>query len=146
MRASIDQIQEEIVSEYAVLAEDLEMTLHYLMDEGKKLPALSAEEQKDAHLVRGCQSRVWLLAECRKGYMYYRAQSDAAITRGLVSLLLRVFDGQSAEDVLRSRLVFPDRIHMERFIGTQRSGGFLLMSVQIKKHAAEALSNFKSTL
>lgn len=135
MSATIAAIQEEIISEFSLLAEDTELTLHHLMDQGRTLLPFPEESKKDKHLVKGCQSKVWLLSSCKEARMCYRATSDAAITRGLVSLLLRIFSGQPAAAILRSELFFPARIHMDRFIGTQRSGGFSLMFSQIKQHA-----------
>ncbi len=136
--SAIDDTQEQIITEFAVLAEDLELTLHHLIDQGRLLPPLATDEQQNAYLVEGCQSSVWLLADCRAGNMYYRAQSDAAITRGLISLLLRIFSDRPIADILQSKLFFPTRIHMDRFIGTQRTSGFSRMVMQIKQHALDA--------
>ena len=131
----IDAIQEEIIDEFVALTEDVELSLLHLIDQGEKLPPLPTADQQEQHLVKGCQAKVWLLADIKDGRMYYRAQSDAAITRGLVSLLLRIFSGQYPSDILQTELFFPTRMQMQRFIGTQRTGGFAQMLQHIKQQA-----------
>ena len=142
MPATIADIQEEIVQEFTLLSEDLELTLYHLIDQGKQLPELPTSDQQTQYLVKGCQAKVWLLSESRDERIYYRAQSDAAITRGLVSLLLRTFSGQRPLDILQAELFFPTRIQMHRFIGTQRSGGFVQMFTHIKQHALQYAKTF----
>ena len=135
MAETIAAIQEEIIEEFVTLAEDVELSLYYLIDQGEKLPPLLSTGQKDQYLIKGCQAKVWLLSDVRDERVYYRAQSDAAVTRGLVSLLLRIFSGQRPSDILQAELFFPSRIQMQRFIGTQRTGGFAQMLTQIKRYA-----------
>ena len=135
MRASISSIQDEIVEEFALLSEDMELTLHHLIDQGKLLPVFSSEEMRDEYLVRGCQSKVWIQSTAEGDRVYYRAQSDAAVTRGLVGLLVRIFSGQRALDITTAELFFPARVGMGRFVGTRRSGGFAMMCSEIKKQA-----------
>ena len=140
--ASISAIQEDIIEEFAVLSEDMEFTLYHLIDQGKLLPTFSPEEMRDEYLVQGCQAKVWIRSIAEKDRLYYRAQSDAAVTRGLVGLLVRIFSGHLALDILRAELFFPARIGMSRFVGTKRSGGFAMMCSEIKKQA-QAFSSSK---
>jgi cysteine desulfuration protein SufE len=99
------------------------------------LPPFPAEGRIEENIVKGCQSKVWLTAKLNGDKVYFAADSNTAITKGLVSLLIRIFNGQSPDDILRSELYFMQRIGMERFIGTQRSNGFAAMIKQMKLYA-----------
>lgn len=132
---SVNDIQDSIVEEFSVLDGDQEMTNFYLMDLGQKLPSMPEEIKTDDNIVKGCQSTVWLNANMKDGRVYFQADSNTAITKGLVSLLVRTFSGQSPDDIINAELYFPERIHMNRFIGTQRSNGFLAMIKQFKVYA-----------
>jgi cysteine desulfuration protein SufE len=85
--------------------------------------------------VKGCQSKVWMTASIEDELVYFSADSNTAITKGLVSLLVRIFSGQKPEDILNADLYFMKKIGMERFIGTQRSNGFAAMIKQMKLYA-----------
>jgi len=132
---TIDQVQDEIISEFALLDGDMEMTVFYIMELGQKLPALAEADHVDENIVKGCQSKVWLTATMKDDLIHFSADSNTAITKGLVSLLTRIFNGQSPDDILRSDLTFMHKIGMERFIGTQRSNGFAAMIKQMKLYA-----------
>lgn len=132
---TIDQIQDEIINEFALLDGDMEMTVFYIMELGQKLPDMPESEKTDDNIVKGCQSKVWLTAAMNDGKIHFSADSNTAITKGLVSLLTRIFNGQSPDDILKAELNFMSRIGMERFIGTQRSNGFAAMIKQMKLYA-----------
>jgi len=132
---TITQIQDEIISEFSLLDGDMEMTVFYIMELGQKLPALKEEDRTEDNIVKGCQSKVWMAAHMDNGRIYFEADSNTAITKGLVSLLIRIFNGQTPEDILGADLYFMNKIGMERFIGTQRSNGFAAMIKQIKFYA-----------
>jgi cysteine desulfuration protein SufE len=132
---SINEVQDEIVNEFSLLDGDMEMTVFYIMELGQKLPEMPEAEKTDENIVKGCQSKVWLTGRLEDGSVYFTADSNTAITKGLVSLLTRVFNGQSPEDILNSNLYFMKKIGMERFIGTQRSNGFAAMIRQMKLYA-----------
>lgn len=132
---TIDEKQEEIVKEFSLLDGDQEMTIYYVMELGQKLPAFNESERKEENEVKGCQSKVWMTAKLENEKMILSADSNTAITKGLVSLLVRIFSGQRPNDILLSELTFMKRIGMERFIGTQRSNGFAAMIKQIKMYA-----------
>jgi cysteine desulfuration protein SufE len=129
------EIQEEIINEFALLDGDMEMTVFYIMELGQKLPAFPEEERTESNIVKGCQSKVWLTARLEDGKIYFLGDSNTAITKGLVSLLIRIFNGQSPQTILNTELFFIQRIGMERFIGTQRSNGFASMIKQMKLYA-----------
>jgi cysteine desulfuration protein SufE len=132
---SVQEIQEEIISEFSLLDGDQEMTVFYIMELGQKLPEMPASEKNEDNIVKGCQSKVWLTAKLSGNQMTFHADSNTAITKGLVSLLLRIFNGQTPETILNGDLFFMHKIGMERFIGTQRSNGFAAMIKQMKLYA-----------
>lgn len=132
---TINQIQDDIINDFSLLDGDMEMTVFYIMELGQKLPEMPEVEKTEENIVKGCQSKVWLAASLENNKVYFRADSNTAITKGLVSLLTRIFNGQSPEDILRADLYFMTRISMDRFIGTQRSNGFAAMIKQMKLYA-----------
>ncbi|MEQ9287090.1 MAG: SufE family protein [Cyclobacteriaceae bacterium] len=131
----IDKIQEEIIEEFSLLDGDMEMTIGYLMELGEKLPELSEADRDEKNIVKGCQSKVWLIASEAEGKVLFQADSNTAITKGLVSLLVRVLSGQTPDDIINVDLYFKEKIGMSRFIGTQRSNGFAAMIKQMKNYA-----------
>jgi cysteine desulfuration protein SufE len=132
---TIDERQNELIEQFQLLDGDMEMTLHYVMELGNELPPYPEEYRLEENIVKGCQSKVWLTAEMKDGKMHLGADSNTAITKGLVAMLLHVVNNQSPTDVLEAKLFFPERIGMSRFIGTQRSNGFAAMIKQIQYYA-----------
>ena len=132
---TINQIQDEIISDFSLLDGDMEMTVFYIMELGQKLPEMPEQEKTEQNIVKGCQSKVWLTASLKDNKIYFRADSNTAITKGLVSLLARIFNGQTPDAILTADLYFMKRIGMDRFIGTQRSNGFAAMIKQMKLYA-----------
>jgi cysteine desulfuration protein SufE len=131
----INEIQDEIINEFSLLDGDQEMTVFYIMELGQKLPDMPESEKTEQNSVKGCQSKVWMNAKLADGKIFFLADSNTAITKGLVSLLIRIYNGQSPDEILNADLYFMKRIGMERFIGTQRSNGFAAMIKQIKLYA-----------
>ncbi|MCI0751829.1 MAG: SufE family protein [Flammeovirgaceae bacterium] len=132
---TINQLQNEIISEFSLLDGDMEMTVFYIMEVGQKLPEMPETDKTEDNIVKGCQSKVWLTAKLEDDKIYFTADSNTAITKGLVSLLVRIFNNHSPEEILSSDLYFMQKIGMERFIGTQRSNGFAAMIKQMKLYA-----------
>lgn len=132
---TIAEIQDEIINEFSLLDGDMEMTVFYIMELGQKLPVMPETEKIEENIVKGCQSKVWLTAKLEDGKIFFTGDSNTAITKGLVSLLVRIFNGQSPETILSANLYFMQKIGMERFIGTQRSNGFAAMIKQMKIYA-----------
>jgi cysteine desulfuration protein SufE len=132
---TVNQVQDEIINEFSLLDGDMEMTILYIMELGQKLPPINDSERSEGNEVKGCQSKVWLVARYEDGKLFFEADSNTAITKGLVSLLIRIFSGQSTDDILNADLYFMKKIGMERFIGTQRSNGFAAMIKQMKIYA-----------
>ena len=132
---SINQIQDDIIEKFSMLDGDMEMMIGYLMELGEKLPEMPEALKTEDNIVKGCQSKVWLVADEEDGNLYFQADSNTAITKGLVSLLVSILGGQKIENIMDADLYFIHKIGMNRFIGTQRSNGFLAMIKQIKMFA-----------
>ncbi len=127
--------QEEIIDEFSVLENDMEMTLDYIMELGNELDELPEMDRTEENIVKGCQSKVWMTAALENDKVRFRADSNTAITKGLVSLLVRVLNNSTPDEIIHSEIYFPQRIGMNRFIGTQRSNGFSAMIKQMKMFA-----------
>tara|TARA_A100001015_G_C14648528_1_gene578263 strand:+ start:87 stop:515 length:429 start_codon:yes stop_codon:yes gene_type:complete len=127
--------QEEIIEEFGLLDGDLEMSIDYLIELGDQLTPLPKNKKTDDFIVKGCQSKVWLFAQEEDQRVIFHADSNTVVTKGLVSLLVRVLSGHRAEDILNEDIYFPDKIGMGRFIGSQRSNGFSAMIKQMKLYA-----------
>ena len=132
---TINEVQDEIISDFSLLEGDMEMTIFYIMELGQKLPEMNNADKTEENVVKGCQSKVWLTASINDDKVLFTADSNTAITKGLVSLLIRIFNGQTPDMILEADLYFMRKIGMERFIGTQRSNGFAAMIKQMKLYA-----------
>jgi len=132
---TVNQVQDEIINEFSLLDGDMEMTVFYIMELGQKMPIMNEVDKTEDNIVKGCQSKVWLTAKQSDGKIFFTGDSNTAITKGLVSLLIRIFNGQTPETILNADLYFMNKIGMERFIGTQRSNGFAAMIKQMKLYA-----------
>lgn len=133
--STINNIQDEIIDEFSILQGDLDMCVEYLIELGKKLSPLAKEHQVEENIVKGCQSKVWLVAHQQQGMVNFEADSNTMITKGLVSMLIRILSGQNPDDILNADLYFIHKIGMNRFIGTQRSNGLAAMTKQMKLYA-----------
>ena len=127
--------QEEIIEEFGLLDGDLEMSINYLIELGDQLAPFPKNNKNDDFIVKGCQSKVWLFAQEEDQQVIFHADSNTVVTKGLVSLLVRVLSGHRAEEILNEDIYFPDKIGMGRFIGSQRSNGFSAMIKQMKLYA-----------
>jgi len=131
----INDIQDSIIEEFEILAEDRESTIFYIMELGEKLPQFEEKARVDNNLIKGCQSKVWLYPSLEDGKVYFYADSNTEITKGLISLLIRIFNGQNPEDIMNTDLYFVEKIGMHLVIGSQRSNGFSSMIKQMKLYA-----------
>lgn len=131
---SIDEIQKDIAEEFS-LYEDWMDKYSYLIDLGNGLEKLDPEYKTDQYLIKGCQSRVWLVAEKKNGKIYYKGESDALIVKGLIALLLRVVSGRYPKEILENNLHFIEDIGLSRHLSPTRSNGLLAMVKQIKLYA-----------
>ena len=131
---TIEEIEKEIVEEFS-LFDSWDDKYEYIIDLGKKLPPLENEFKKDDNRVKGCQSTVWLVANYEEGRIYYKADSDAVIVKGLISMLIRVLSGQQADEIIQARLDFIRDIGMMSHLAQTRSNGLLAMVKQMKNYA-----------
>lgn len=131
---AIDDIQNGIIEEFSAF-DDWMDKYQLLIDLGSSLPALEDSCKTDGNLIDGCQSRVWLHAEMEDGKVMFRADSDAIITKGLIGLLIRVWSGQTPEDILASNLYFIDAIGLGGHLSPTRSNGLLSMVKQMRYYA-----------
>ena len=131
---TIEEIEKEIAEEFS-LFDSWDDKYEYIIDLGKKLPALEDHHKTDENRVRGCQSTVWLVADYRDGKIFYKAESDAVIVKGLISMLIRVLSGQSPDDIIQAKLNFIQQIGMTTHLAQTRSNGLLAMVKQMKNFA-----------
>jgi cysteine desulfuration protein SufE len=132
---SIADIENEIIEEFA-LFDSWEDKYEYIIDMGKKLKPLDDMYKKEETKIKGCQSTVWLVSEYKDGKVFYKAESDAVIVKGLVSMLIRVLNGHNPEDIVHAPLEFIDKIGMKQHLAQTRSNGLLSMVKQMKLDAA----------
>lgn len=131
----IKEVQEEIISEFEILGDDKESTIYYIMELGASLDVFPEEQKIDDHIIKGCQSKVWLTASEQNGKIFYHADSNTDITKGLISLLIRVLSGRKPADIAHADLYFINKIGMGSIIGSQRSNGLAAMIKQMKLYA-----------
>ncbi len=130
----INNIQDEIIETFSVL-DDWMDRYALLIEMGNTLPVLDEKYKTDNNLIEGCQSRVWLHATYADGKVFFQADSDALIVKGIVSLLIRVFSGQTPKDILETELYFIDAILLREHLSSTRSNGLLSMLKQMKMYA-----------
>ena len=131
---TIENIQQEIVEEFSVY-EDWMDKYSYLIELGNDLKSLDPKLKNDTNLIKGCQSRVWLVPEFKDGKIYFEGESDAVIVKGLVALLLRVVSGRTPEEIMENEFHFVDDIGLKQHLSPTRSNGLLAMIKQIKLYA-----------
>ena len=131
---TILETEKEITEEFS-LFDFWEEKYEYIIDLGKKLPELDEVHRKDENRVRGCQSTVWLVSEFKDDKVYYKADSDSVIVKGLISMLIRVLSGKSMDEIINARLDFIKDIGMTTHLAQTRSNGLRAMIKQMKNFA-----------
>jgi cysteine desulfuration protein SufE len=131
---AIKKIQEEIVEEFAVFEDWLDK-YNYLIELSEGLPVLDPKYKTSEHLINGCQSKVWLKADLEDGKIKFTADSDAIITKGIVSLLIRVLSGAEPKEIMDADLFFIDGIGLRENLSPTRSNGLLAMVKKMKLYA-----------
>jgi len=131
---SIAETEKEIIEEFG-LFDSWDDKYEYIIDLGKTLPVLDKKYKTDENRVRGCQSSVWLVAEYKDGKLFYKADSDALIVKGLISMLIRVLSGRTADEIVEAKLDFIREIGMTTHLAQTRSNGLLSMIKQMKHYA-----------
>lgn len=131
---TIQETENEIIDEFSQL-DSWEDKYEYIIELGKRLPLLEDQYKIDDNKVKGCQSSVWLVADEVKGSIYFKADSDAVIVKGLISMLIRVLSGHTPDEIIAARLGFIHQIGMDTHLAQTRSNGLLSMVRQIKNYA-----------
>ncbi len=131
---TINEIQKEIVGEFSAF-EDWMDKYSYLIELGNDLKDLDPKDKIDQFIIKGCQSRVWLVSDFQDGKIIFRGESDAVIVKGLVALLLRVVSNRTPQEILNNELFFIDEIGLKQHLSPTRSNGLLAMIKQIKLYA-----------
>lgn len=131
---SIKEKQQELIDDFAFLS-DWEQKYEYIIDLGKELKGLPEEKKKEDILIKGCQSQVWLDAELRDGKIFFLADSDGILPKGIISLLVGVYSGHTAEEILVADFDFISKIGLQEFLSPSRANGLASMIKQIKFYA-----------
>lgn len=131
---SLQEITEELVDDFA-LFDDWADKYEYIISLGKDLPPMPENEKIPENIVKGCQSQVWLTARKAEGKVFFNADSDAIITKGIIALLVKVFNGQPPKDILNNDLAFIDEIGLKEHLSPNRSNGLVSMVKKMKTYA-----------
>ena len=131
---SIKEKQQELIDDFAFLS-DWEQKYEYIIDLGKELKGLPEEKKKEDILIKGCQSQVWLDAELRDGKIFFLADSDGILPKGIISILVGVYSGHTAEEILAADFDFISKIGLQEFLSPSRANGLASMIKQIKFYA-----------
>ena len=133
---TLEEIKDQIVEDFSMYDEWLDK-YEYLIELGKKLPPYPEEDKTDDKLIKGCQSRVWLNYKVEGGKIFFQADSDAIITKGIISLLVEVYSGRTAGEIAADDFSFLDSIGLKENLSPTRANGLLSMISTIKRIAAE---------
>jgi cysteine desulfuration protein SufE len=131
---TINEIQDEIISEFEMLGEWMDK-YEYIIQLGKELPSMDESLKTDDRLIKGCQSRVWLHADYSDGLLKFTADSDALITKGLVALLVRVLSEHPPQQIAETEIYFIEKIGLQNHLSPTRANGLLSMLKQMKLYA-----------
>lgn len=136
---TITEKQDAIVEDFELFSDWMEK-YEYIIQLGKDLPAIEEQYKTEENLIRGCQSKVWLHAEYKEGKLFFTADSDALITKGLVSMVVNVLSEHTPQEIVDAEVYFIDKIGLRNHLSPTRSNGLLSMLKQIKMYAVAYLS------
>ena len=131
---TIDELQDEVIAEFSDFTDWMDK-YQLLIDLGNELEPLDEKYKNESNLINGCQSRVWIQADYHDGLVYFTAESDALIVKGLIALLLRVLSGHTPQEILDADLYFIEQIGLKDHLSPTRSNGLLAMVKQIRVYA-----------
>ena len=137
---TIKEAENQIIEEFSIFTDWLDK-YEYLIELGKSLPIIKESNKSDTNLIKGCQSKVWLAADYIDGKIYFTADSDAIITKGIISLLIRVFSGRTPQEIIDADLGFIKEIGLQDNLSPTRSNGLVSMIKQIKFYALAFSAN-----
>jgi len=132
---SIAEIEQEIIEEFELFADDWELKYEHLIELGKSLPLIDPVFKTEEYIIKGCQSKVWLHSELKDGKIIYTGDSDAIITKGMIALLVRVFSNQTPAAILNADVSFIDAIGLKEHLSPTRANGLISMIKQMKLDA-----------
>jgi cysteine desulfuration protein SufE len=135
--SSIASREAELLADFEVF-DDWADRYGYLIELGEALPELAAAHKTEANKVQGCQSQVWLVAQKKDGRVYFDADSDSAITRGLIALLVRLFSGTTSEEIAAANLSIIEKLGFAKHLSMSRANGFASMVQMIKRLASQS--------
>ena len=135
---TIEEKQQEIIDDFAIY-DDWMDKYEYIIELGKDLPIIEESKKTNDRLIEGCQSRVWVDAEFKNGQMLFTADSDAIITKGIIALLVRVLNGETPENIVKTDLHFIRAIGLQEHLSPTRANGLLSMVKQLKMSALQVL-------
>ena len=136
MNKSLKEVEEDIIEEFAEFDEWLDK-YEYIIDLGKSLASYPEDKKTDEYLIKGCQSRVWLDAKMENGVLVFNADRDAIITKGIISLLIRIYSGRTPEEILSSDFSVVEKIGLKENLSPTRANGLVSMIQTMKKLASE---------
>ena len=131
---SIVEIENEVIEEFEMF-EDWMQRYEHLIDLGKSMPMIEEKNKTEDKLIKGCQSQVWMHSELKDGKIFYTADSDAIITKGMVALMIRVLSNHTPDEIVNSKLGFIEKIGLTKHLSPTRSNGLLSMIKQMKLDA-----------
>jgi cysteine desulfuration protein SufE len=131
---TIQAIQEEIIDEFSMF-DDWDERFQYVIDLGKSLPLVDEQYKTEDNIIKGCQSKVWLHADEKDEKIFFTADSDAIITKGIIAVLIRTFSNQKPKDILEANTDFIDQIGLKEQLSPTRANGLVSMIKQIKLYA-----------
>lgn len=138
MEKSLQEIENEVVDEFSMFDEWLDK-YEYLIELGKALNEYPDAQKTDDKLIKGCQSRVWLDWSLKDGKLFFNADSDAIITKGIISLLIKIYSGRTPEEIASSDFSVIDRLGLKENLSPTRANGLVSMIARIRELAAENL-------
>jgi len=140
---TINEKQDELIADFSMMEEWMDK-YEYIIQLGKELPLIAEQYKTDDNLIKGCQSRVWLHTELKDGKLYFTGDSDAVITKGLISLMISALSGQTPKDIATTEIYFIDAIGLSSHLSPTRSNGLLSMLKQMKLYAVAYMAKMES--
>ena len=131
---TISEIQQEIVDEFSMF-DDWMQRYEYMIELGKSLPLIEEQYKTDNHIIKGCQSKVWVHAEMKGDKLVFTADSDAIITKGIIAILIRAFSNQKPSSIVEADTAFIDEIGLKEHLSPTRANGLISMIKQLKLYA-----------
>lgn len=131
---TIQEIQDEIVDEFSMF-DDWMQRYEYMIELGKSLPLIEEQYKNEDHIIKGCQSKVWVHAELQEDKLVFTADSDAIITKGIIAILIRTFSNQKPADIISANTDFIDEIGLKEHLSPTRANGLVNMIKQLKLYA-----------